>query len=392
MKDVISISKKLIYTQPFYGSVLLALQKEINNSIPTAGVGLNGVNYKLYINENFWNSLSEDHKFGLLIHELGHIVHFHLTEYKHLKDPELANIAKDIYINQTIDEKYLPPGGCTWEKFNVPKGKDTNYYYKRLLQDKEDGDSKNLNEALKAMSKGEGSFTTNDGQQVNLPNHEWEEIDSASDALKKIVQKNTIQLVKTITELVSKSSPGSVPGSVMELLKSLSVIEPPKFNWRAYLKRFVGTSTKTWVTKTRRKKSKRFTQMPGLKEKTFSKILVAIDSSLSVSKSDLIEFHKELVHMYKTGNDIDIVVADTEIRDQFKFNPRKPLEIKGRGGTIFQPVIDLYNKNLKKYSCLIYLTDGEASTPVGCRGNILWVHGTEHSINESLPGKKVKLN
>ena len=362
-KDLLKISKQLIYKQPFYGAVLLSLQKEINNSVPTAGIGLNGVNYKLYINENFWNSLSENHKLGLLIHELGHVVNFHLTEYKHHHDKETSNIAKDIYINQHIEEHLLPEGGCTYEKFDLPPGEDTNFYYNELIKQKEHNQSELLKNALNAMSNGEGSCDDGKGNTVNLPQHSWDEIEDASPAMQKIIAKNTIELVSSVVESVRKSSPGSIPNHVLEMLDVLRIITPPKFNWKGYIRRFIGTSTKTWVNKTRRKKSKRFSQMPGLREKTFSNILVAIDSSMSVSISDLKEFQNELIHMHKTGHDISIVVADTEIKDQFKFNPRVPLNVKGRGGTSFQPVIDLYRENLKKYSCLIYLTDGEASCP-----------------------------
>ena len=132
--------------------------------------------------------------------------------------------------------------------------------------------------------------------------------------------------------------------------------------------------------------------MAGSKEKYYSNILVGIDTSLSVNQSELEEFQNELYHMHRTGHDIEIVLCDTEIHDQFKYNPREPLKVTGRGGTAFQPIIDLYNKNQRKYSCLIYLTDGEASSPIGARGSILWVHSSVSNINDSLPGKCIKLN
>jgi predicted metal-dependent peptidase len=390
LNDVIKISKNLLYDQPFYGSVLLSLQKEINKKCDTAGVGLNGVMYKLLINPDFWSKLTDNHKKGLLIHELGHIVNFHLTNYKHLKNHKIANIAMDIYINQHIPNNLLPPGGCTYDKFNVPKGLSTNEYYDLLI------DPSNQNQtcqnALQAMCNGESQCQDNNGQSMQVPEHDWEDITEASDAVQKIVQKSTEQMLSQVVKEVKQSNPGSIPGGLEELLDALSKIEPPKFNWRAYVRRFVGTSTKSWSNKTRRKKSKRFTGMPGLREKFYSNILVAIDTSWSVSIDDLKEFQNELVHLHKTGHDLHIVLCDTKINDQFKFNPRKPLSVEGRGGTDFQPVIDLYNKNLRKYSCLIYLSDGEAHAPENARGNILWVHGSNHYINETLPGRKVQLN
>jgi predicted metal-dependent peptidase len=388
IKDVIRISKELIYSQPFYGSVLLSLNKEIDNKIKTAGVGLAGIMYNLKINETFWQSLSDKHKQGLLVHELGHIVNFHLTEYKHLKDHDTANIAMDIYINQYIDEEYLPPGACTYQKFDVPEKLSTNEYYDLLMKSK----SKSMKNALSAMGKGDPTCQDKNGDTLDLPDHAWEDIEKASEAIQKMVGKNVEHILRNTVEQLKKSNPGSIPGGVEALLDELANIEPPKFNWKGYVRTFIGTSTKTWSNKTRRKKSKRFAGMPGLKEYYFSHILVAIDTSYSVDEYDLREFYNELVHIHKTGHDIDILLCDTKIQKQFRFNPRKPFNIDGRGGTNFQPVIDHYNKNLRKYSCLIYLSDGEAGAPSNARGKILWVHGTKHAINESLPGRKVKLN
>jgi predicted metal-dependent peptidase len=133
--------------------------------------------------------------------------------------------------------------------------------------------------------------------------------------------------------------------------------------------------------------------MQGNREKYFSNILIGIDTSGSVSMQELEEFQNELHHMHKTGHTIEIILCDTIIQDQFIYNPKKPMSVKGRGGTNFAPVVDYYQKNLKKYSCLIYLTDGESWDVKEARGQILWCHSSACSqINESLPGKKIKLN
>jgi predicted metal-dependent peptidase len=392
IKNVLKISKELLYEMPFYGSVLLSLQKDISNKVSTAGVGLEGIMYKLIINPDFWTTLSDKHKQGLLLHELGHIINFHLSEYNHLKDKELANIAMDIHINQTIPKDMLPEGGCTWDKYKgLLPNKNTNWYYEKLLNNKNKDNDEALKNCLNAMDKGESEADDGKGNKIQVPQHNWDEVTQASEAVKKMLDKNTESLLRTIVKDL-KSQPGTIPNNIEELLDRLNNIEPPKFNWKGFMKRFIGTSTKTWVNKTRRKSSKRFIGMPGSKEYYFSHILVAIDTSASVCQEELYEFQNELHHMHKTGHDIDIILCDTEINDQFKFNPKKPLIIKGRGGTAFQPVIDVYNKNLKKYSCLIYLTDGEAYSPTNTRGNILWVHSSKSEINNELPGKCIQLN
>ena len=100
----------------------------------------------------------------------------------------------------------------------------------------------------------------------------------------------------------------------------------------------------------------------------------------------------ELTHMHKTGHKITVVQCDTQVNSVEEFNPRKDWEIKGRGGTSFQPVIDHYNEKKGHYTALIYLTDCEAYAPDNCPKNTLWVHSSRSRINDNLPGKKIQLN
>jgi predicted metal-dependent peptidase len=99
-----------------------------------------------------------------------------------------------------------------------------------------------------------------------------------------------------------------------------------------------------------------------------------------------------LYHIHKTGSDVTIIECDSAISYIGKFDRKKPLEIHGRGGTQFQPVIDYYNENLKKYSCLIYFTDGECHSPENAYGNLLWVLSERSHLNTELPGKVIKLD
>ena len=133
--------------------------------------------------------------------------------------------------------------------------------------------------------------------------------------------------------------------------------------------------------------------LPGLKIKRQKHILAAVDTSGSVSTSELKEFLNEMWHMTKTGSDVTLVQCDTAISHIGKFNPREELEIHGRGGTEFQPVIDHYNEHLKDYSCLIYFTDGECPAPENPRGNILWVISSkgDTSYLENTYGELIKL-
>ena len=67
------------------------------------------------------------------------------------------------------------------------------------------------------------------------------------------------------------------------------------------------------------------------------------------------------------------------------------MNVLGRGGTEFDPVLEYFNANLKKYTSLVYFTDGECYARVKPRGNTLWVLSEQSSMNEELPGKVIKL-
>jgi predicted metal-dependent peptidase len=385
--------------QPFYGLLLLNLNKEWSNKVQTAGVGLNGLNYKLYINPEFWQTLDENQKKGLLQHELMHIAFFHITEYKHLPDHTLANIAQDIEINQKIPAEFLPPDGCTLEKFsdyNLLPEEGTNIYYDKLSKEKDkgpgNGKSQSLMDAIQdAVDNGSMKVTGQGQNNMTVPDHQWDEFDNLTETQQKLVDKQLEVMLTEVVEQVQKMR-GTIPAKVLQILEKLKNIEPPKFNWKAYLRRYIGNSIRNTTRKTKRKQSKRFELDFGLKVQEFSSILVAIDSSASVSDDEIYEFMNEIHHMHKCGHDFTLVFADTQMQDPVKYKPNIPIEIKKRGGTDFNPVVDYYMQHKKKYSTLIYLTDGEAPAPDANVKDMLWVLSTKCGDTDHLPGKTIKLN
>jgi predicted metal-dependent peptidase len=383
-------SKELMWKEPFYGFFLLMLNKVWNNKVPTAGVSKHNINYQLAINEDFWNSLSENHRIGLLKHELLHIAYFHLSMYFNFPDKRLANIAMDMEINQYIDSEYLPEGGIdinNYAELNLDRKAGCRYYYQMLKQAKDEKDKNgtsgcpNFDNLCDQMDNG------GDG----LPDHStWEEFEELTEAEQKLMQKQMDTLLQNASEQTEKKR-GTVPGHIKDHLIEISKLEPPKFNWKLYMRRFTGASTKVYTKKIRRKENRRYSENPGLKIKMKQHMLLGIDTSGSVSDSELQEFMNEITHIYKCGVDVTIIQCDTTIRSIEPFNPKKEFKVHGRGGTEFDPVLEYYNANLQKYTSLVYFTDGECSTSVKPKGNTLWVLSEQSGMNEDLPGKVIKL-
>lgn len=375
-------AKTLIFKEPFYGLFLVGLNKQYSDKIPTAGVSKNGIGVQLTVNPNFFSDLSEKHRIGLLKHELLHISFGHLLLRDKFPDKKLFNIAADLEINQYIDADYLPDGGITMDSFpelTLPAKAGTSKYYELLQQACDDGTCPSLDELMDSM---DGTTPYDHGT--------WEEFEDLPEAEKKLIQKQVEHQIKENAEATEKRC-GSIPGELADLIQRLRHVEPPKFDWKGYLRRFVGNSSIVYTKKLRRKYNKRYAANPGMKIKFKNHICVGIDTSGSVSKKELEEFWQELTHMYKTGHQITIVQCDTKINSIKEFNPKRDWEIHGRGGTSFQPVVDHYNEN-GRYTALIYFTDGEAWAPENCPKNTLWVHSSHCNINEELPGYKIQLN
>lgn len=98
-----------------------------------------------------------------------------------------------------------------------------------------------------------------------------------------------------------------------------------------------------------------------------SRLLVAVDTSDSVSNDMLSDFFGVVNRFFKYGIEtIDVVMFDTEINGEtisLKKAMKDGLKIIGRGGTDFQCVIDYAAQSKTRYQGLIILTDGDAPTP-----------------------------
>ena len=396
-------SKSLMLQEPFYGFFLIMLNKVWHDAIGTAAVSKNGINYQLTISEKFWEPLSELHRIGLLKHELLHIAFNHLTTFDLFQDKKLANIAMDMEINQYIDETWLPEGGIDindYSELNLEERAGSRYYYDKLqeLQEKKKqngscGDG-NMDKLLDALEGGKIKVTIGvpgdgDGdKEVNMPNHPWKEFENLPEAEKQLIENQMQRILQEVKSQTEKKQ-GHVPGEMKGIIKIKEIV-PPKFNWKNYLRRFTGISSKIFTKKIRRKENTKFPDMPGLKVKMKQKLMLAIDTSGSVCDDEVREFMNEMHHIYKTGVDITLVQCDTYIRDISEYKGTYDLKLHGRGGTDFTPVIEYFNENTS-YTSLVYFTDGEASTHVNPRAKVLWVHSEQSDINEDLPGLKIKL-
>lgn len=433
-----STSKKLMFREPFYGLYLISLNKDISERIATACVSKNGINVQLTVNPKFWDTQDDITQIGILKHELLHIAMGHLDMYERFPDKELANMAMDLEINQYVGDSFK---GKTWDglelkrypELKLPEKAGSKVYYdaldkinKKRQQQQGQGQPQQgqgdgqQGQGQSQQGQGQGQSQQGQGQSKNdgsspekskiwdtydhmksgndsLYAHKlWKEFyEGLSEAEKKLIKKQVEHQLKTLAEEVQKSR-GTIPGELRGIIDNLFAIEEPVIDWKSYLRRFASHSNKIYTKKSRRKLNKRFASNPALKIKQRKTILVARDTSGSVSKADYEEYFSELHHMWKSGVRIMILDADADVQDIFEYKGKAPDHISGGGGTYFEPAIDYYNEHWKQFDCMIYLTDGQCSAPTNKPrgGHMLWVitSGGTMSYAEGYPGKKVQIS
>ncbi len=438
---------QLLLKEPFYGHFFTGILREVTERVPTAAVGMvNNQMVKLYINEDFWTKklTTTDFRYGVLKHEILHIVLKHILMVKDFSNRQLFNIAADIVVNQYIERKQLIEGVILLEMFSDLKMepyKDVRYYYDILygvwqsyLQktststvDKTESrcqgvsggqnneNNKQHQQPPKASTKNQQASTNKHPQDSPsltpseqvlrdymteendcLGQHDlwWDEIGKMSAAERKILEgyindvlKNTVNRVKNRSAL-----PAGLQQYIDLTLKSLE----PQVNWRRVLRIFSANSSRTYLKNTIRRPSKRYGTTPGIKVKNRQKLLVAIDTSGSVNNEELKVFFGELYHIWRQGAEIFVVECDAAIHNKYFYRGTPPNHISGRGGTDFNAPIEYANTEYHP-DAIVYFTDGYAPVPhIKNRAPMLWMITSgglkeKEGVWDGLPGRKVKM-
>ena len=394
--DISKIVKKLLIQDIFYGLFLSGIpkhevpekQRDKNHPgyIPLAAVGLNKatMEFSLIINPDEWFKLSNEVKFGVLLHEAKHLCMFHLLTGDMFSNARLDNVACDIEINQTIDKAYLPSWGCFYEDFKDKYPELTwkanagrKYYYDELSKLSEE---KKEQMGISEKAQHVWIITDGDGNAVD-PN-------SLTEAEKNAIRVQMESTLETLAEEVQKSN-GHIPSEINQLISGF-VKPKPKFNYQQYIRNYIGNSTKYFIGTSKLRENQRFPGQPKVVLKPLNRTLVLIDESGSVSKTELDDFLNEIHHMSKKV-DIEIRPFDTEVMEPVKYNGKGTFKRTNCGGTSFTAAVDYYNQDKKFNSCIIF-TDGHAETPPKCFKKILWVissNGNEEPIKDHATWIKI---
>lgn len=399
LEEVTRTSIQILLKEPFYSHVFSCLNKQVipkEHQVKTMAVGLVGINHVVYVNEHFWDTelIAPNHRYGVVKHEILHIIFKHTLVKDPSKDRHLVNIAMDLVVNQYILREQLPAGALYLETFpelQLEAEQTWLYYYEKL---------KDLKENLDGRFR--GSVAARNLRDIQRDSHGmerhvlWDLVEELSDTNYQICESVVDNLLIMSHQKTASASWGNMPGSIKLLLEKMLIRPEPLVDWRRVIKLFSESSSKTRIKNTIQRPSKRFGTVPGIKVKKLKKLLVAVDTSGSIRKEDIHDFFSEIYHIWRQGAEIKVVECDTTIQQEFDYKGKTPDFISGRGGTDFNEPIRYANNSFQPDG-LIYFTDGFAPAPVERpRCALLWVISKQGLPPESaefraLPGRKAKL-
>lgn len=348
---------KLLIEQPYYGyvaSTVTLIETEKIESIKMASIP----NLKIYYNPKWFEGLTKEHKTGVIIHELLHVILMH--QYRRInQEIMLWSVACDMAVNEMISKRYLSDDAITVDliskklKRNIERNKNAEYYYDIITDADNFMSLIESEDDITLIFEGKENFKVN---KLSEELHSSMEINALKNDLAQILE--------------DASAEGQMPSRLEIQVKE--VYRELKINWRIILKRFLTGRGKTIVRKSYKRQSRRFDSLPGTKRSIGTNALVAIDESGSISDELVREFYKELQNINKiTGVSIMVTRFDTECSKPIPLKKFTDMKREKRGGTDFSPVFELADK--MKIPLVIVFTDGDGEAPISANQNTLWV-------------------
>jgi predicted metal-dependent peptidase len=187
---------------------------------------------------------------------------------------------------------------------------------------------------------------------------------------------------------------GKWPAGIKELVDEL--LGKETINWKQLLRQYIGNKVRAGSKRSWKRESKRFGVLQKGKLKSrMIRLGIAIDTSGSVSSSELQEFMTEIhgiMGSYKT--DITILECDAAVQKVYTLKKHMKIDPKfaGRGGTDFRPVFKHFEDNRsKRPEMLIFFTDGEGPSPETETIKTLWVLTTNTSVKTMPFGRVLQI-
>ena len=353
----------------FCASGLFEMPHVEDNSIPTMATDGTTVLY----NKDFVLSIQEPEIDFTRLHELFHKIMKHHLRIGN-RNPIIWNFACDFVINPKVKElSYhgqhgnkshvitMPQGGLYDPKYI---GKTEEWVYDDLVKHYRVVEiSSDDNGDDDGNGGGKYKLSPKDGKGDDIMPQGWGEFTPST----KSSEEQAIESQEIDQQIMSNASllrdiGQDSPSFVKDLLDK---IKQSKVEWQDVLRRFIGgdNSEDYSFRRVHRKTYHSYGMFAPSSEKIgVGDIVVAIDSSGSVSQDELSQFLGEIqaINEDMKPTSITIITCDSQIRNVQRFEQGEPIDkinISGRGGTCVQPVFRYLEDENVQFNTLVYFSD-----------------------------------
>lgn len=390
---------RLLVREPFWGHLLAGMARVVDPEARAMSLALDRADVPhLRVAPSYWKALTRPAQPGALKRQLLHLVFEHpmrVTEFPHRT---LYDLAAELVVNQYLSSTERRPDALTIDRLHLPAGLGVAAYYALLLELANHSSAGGTGTRRTGEGSGTDEGTLGDADAVlrgsahpSFAEHDgWETFARSDAATREVVAICVRTLVRHAAE---RSLWNDLPAAVRRAVaRHLETGDP--LDWRRLLRMFSSTTRRTRIRNTVRRPSKRYGTTPGIRVQRYGhRLIVGLDTSQSITAEQLGSFFAELEHLRRSGAAIRIVECDADIAAIRDYRGGTPADVRGGGGTAFDPVLAYANQ--QRPDGVIYFTDGFAPAPrIASRVPVLWIiapGGVTPDTWDHLPGRKVMM-
>ncbi len=374
------VSSGFLEKYPYYAAILARMRPVADPSVTRMAVSLHDAQFYLHVNVD---SFAREPQFvkGVLLHEVHHVVLGHLTHPKFAacEEPELMDLAIEMSANEHIEE-LLPPAVTirAYAPFGIRKGQSTMDRYELLL-----AHLRKTGARPRPVQGEQGTGTVDDHKKLTRAAQSPGALVQTAMLVERAVEdakpKRTHAPGTGKTARSPKDEPehaedtsrykvcGREPGRILEELFETTLAPEEPLDFREALAMFAARArapVHTWQRPSRRFPQRIF-EVPGrswaVRRSENPRLLVAIDTSLSMTRPELEEIARQLVVLSERAQVI-VAECDVQVSRVYPFAGRIDA-VFGRGGTDLRPVFDPALLGTHDVDGVVYFTDGDGPTP-----------------------------
>jgi predicted metal-dependent peptidase len=320
----------IVTQQPFFASILMKRQIQIDMSIPTAAVDQRG---QIYLNPEFAEGLSVEQLVFLLCHEVGHVIGQHALR-RGARTPGKWNKAGDAWINDMLKAAQI--GDFIEGGVDMPGSKDetVDVIYNKLPDDPDGGGPGGIGNDL--IERG-GPVGPDEANRIDAETRV--EVAQAAQAA-KAQGKMPAALSKIIADLIDPGTP-----------------------WYDILERYMVAFTKGDYTWSRPNRRFGDVYLPSVGQVAqMGEVVLQIDVSGSISQKELAYYNGHMARILEMcqPSRVHAIYVDTNVckHDIFEQGEEVKLEFYSGGGTDMEEGFRYIEKEGIDAEVIVVMTDG----------------------------------